>query len=117
MLRGVVLEEGAFRAYFENVQENRIVQVTAGDPIARGNVVEISIDAVAFESNGAIVWVNVGDNLTGARTGAGGPGGASSGSGSGSGAAPASGADPSTLSLEERMRQRRAQRAGGGGGQ
>ena len=111
VLRGVVLEDGSFRAYFENVQAGQIVQVNAGDAIARGHVVEISIDAVAFEHQGAVVWVKVGDNLTGAQVAAG-PAAGSAGSAM-PGAAPPANADPSTLSAEERMRQRRMQRMGG----
>jgi hypothetical protein len=109
VLRGVVLEGGGFRAYFENLQASEIVQVTAGDALARGHVVEISIDAVAFEHRGAVVWVKVGDNLVGAQVAAGPTGGSA-----GATTAPAAGADPSTLSIEERMRQRRMQRGGGG---
>ena len=108
VLRGVVLEEGLFRAYFENTQANEIVRVAAGEPLARGNVVEISIDAVAFERDGALVWVRVGDNLVGARVGA--------GPVAGSAANPATpGAGTSTAapgSTEEAMRLRRMQSSG-----
>lgn len=112
VLRGVVLEEGLFRAYFENTTENALIRVAAGDPLARGHVVEISIDAVAFESANGLVWVKVGDNLIGSRVASASPSVSTGGSSSSQPTA----TPGNLMSIEERMRQRRGGTGGGGGG-
>jgi hypothetical protein len=101
-LRGVVFEGDDLRAYFENLGDNTIVRVEPGDAIARGRVIEISVDAVAYESGGELTWIEIGHDLTGtARVAATQP------SGVGGATQPASGGDPRTQSVEEMMRQRR----------
>lgn len=73
VLRGVVIEDdaggsGILRAYFEDQRTRTLVRVTAGDALAKGHVVDVSIDAIAFENQGSIVWVRIGDNLLGERS-------------------------------------------------
>jgi hypothetical protein len=124
-LRGVVLEDGQFlRAYFEDMSDGKMLRLNVGDPIAKGHIAEIAIDAVAYEaSNGQITWVNVGTDLRGQvavltsssdspRIATSGPTTSASGTGDGgttTGGTGATAVDPSTLSIEERMRQRRLQ--------
>ena len=109
VLRGIVLEDDLFRAYFENSRTGEVVRVAAGDSLARGHVVDISIDALNFEAERGPVWINIGDNLVGAHvasTGARPSGGPATSSAGGTG-------DTGNLSVEERMRQRRQQSNGG----
>lgn len=109
VLRGVVLEEGAFRAYFENTSANELLRVAAGDALAKGHVVEISIDAVAFESANGLVWVKVGDNLVGSRIASADPTPAST---SPTGPGPAGESDVARR-MRERREQQQQQRGGG----
>lgn len=67
VLTGVVLEEGEFRAYFENIDNGSVLRVRVGDSIARGVVSQIGIDAVEYEHGGQFIWVDVGHNLIGAQ--------------------------------------------------
>ena len=111
VLRGIVMEDDVFRAYFENTGSSQMIRVAAGDAIARGRIAEIGVDAVLYEAAQGQQWVNVGDNLAGARvtlTAAIAPVGAAA-----AGGAPS--LTPGALqSVEERMRAARAARQGGG---
>ena len=66
VLTGIVFEDGEYRAYFENLQQPAIVRVAAGEAVARGQVAEIAIDAVAYEQEGQVTWIEIGKDLTGA---------------------------------------------------
>ena len=113
VLRGVVLEDGYFRAYFENAQSNEIVRVAAGDALAKGHVAEISIDAVAFETSAGLAWIKIGDNLAGARVAEPAASASSSSLTTGQPGSAATTGPAGASSIEERMRLRRQQRAGG----
>jgi len=134
-LRGVVFEESKFYAYLEDMSAGKMLRLTVNDPIAKGKIADIEIDAVAYESNGQTTWVTVGTDLRGqsavlpssdsygssqparvtptpTRT----PGTASATDDEnpedpGTNVTPpaTTAADPSTMSLEEKMRQRRLQ--------
>jgi hypothetical protein len=139
VLTGIVLEEGQYRAYVEDTSTGRVLRLAVGDTVARGHVLEIEIDAIAYDLNGKGTWITVGSDLRGqpfsgfptalsrymaattnpsrsGTSGGGGPGGngftagSSSSSSGGGGVAPPP-LDPSTagLSVEERMRLRRLQ--------
>jgi hypothetical protein len=112
VLTGVVFEDDEFHAFMEDVTRRTIQKLTVGTPIARGRIAAIDIDAVAYESNGQVTWVNVGSNLTGTSVGSvseervnaalfGGAGAAAPG-------APLPDANNPNLTVEERMRLRRA---------
>ncbi|HEX8339927.1 MAG TPA: hypothetical protein VF624_03365 [Tepidisphaeraceae bacterium] len=122
VLRGIVLEEGDLRAYFEDKRTGAVTRIATGATLAEGRVAEIGIDAVRFQNDGALTWVEIGHDLTGSRSASTptGTGGSTSSGGSsaatpaapGGGAAAPGGAaptDPSLLSIEERMRLRRLQ--------
>ena len=64
-LVGIVYENDAFRAYFEDLKQKRIVRIAAGETIATGVVSEIYIDALSFTNENGLVWVDFGDDLTG----------------------------------------------------
>jgi hypothetical protein len=124
-LTGVIFEDGAFRAYFENQAEGApVLRVSVGDAIARGRVVEIAIDSLAYAStDGRLQWVEIGNDLTGTPRPAAGAAGAAGAAASatppaagGAGAAPTAPTDPALLSIQERMRLRAQQERGGGGG-
>jgi hypothetical protein len=102
MLTGLVIEDGHVRAYFENIQTGAIHRVSTGDLLARGQVTQITIDALAYQAEDRVVWVEIGQDLTGGMAAASVAPGAI-------GAAPSGDVDPATLSLEERMRLRRRQ--------
>ena len=106
-LLGVVFEGDDFRAYFESLRDAAVVRVEPGDALARGRVVEMQPDAVAYESDGRVIWIEVGQDLTGSLSRS-----ASATQPAGSATQPAStqaSGDPATQSIEERMRQRRRQ--------
>lgn len=102
MLTGLVIEQGHVRAYFENLQTGQVLRVSTGDALARGQVMDITLDALAYESEGQVVWVEIGQDLTGAVASITVAPAASTGATTGQ-------VDPATLSLEERMRLRRRQ--------
>ena len=52
LLRGIVMEQGEVRAYFEDIANSRIVRVAMGEPIARGRITSIGLDAVEYETTG-----------------------------------------------------------------
>lgn len=107
ILRGVIIEENEFRAYFED-RRGGAIRVAPGDELANGHVAQIAIDAVAFEKDGAIVWIEIGHNLTGSRVATTQPTTESTTTGT---TAPTDGAAPG--SALERMRLRRLQEQGG----
>ena len=52
VLRGVVEEEGQNRAYVEDLPNAKMIRLGVNDPLGRGHVRSIEIDAVAFENLG-----------------------------------------------------------------
>lgn len=120
VLRGVAIEDGEYRAYFEHVRTGEGLRVQPGDAIGNGHIAHIDIDAVAYASSeGTITWIDVGENLNGVRDTRSAPpsaGPVSSGAPAAS-TEPATGpADPALQSLEERMRARARARSGSTGG-
>ncbi|MGN6507629.1 MAG: hypothetical protein ACTHM6_18890 [Tepidisphaeraceae bacterium] len=98
VLRGVVIEDNELHAYVENTHTGVVRKLATGDTIGGGRVADIAIDAVQFENDGRFAWVEIGQNLRGARV-----------------EAPASmpattmPADAANLSVLERMKLRRQQ--------
>jgi hypothetical protein len=64
-LTGIVEEEGEFRAYFENLASPSFVRVSVGEPIARGKITVITLDAVEYEQEGQRRIILIGQDLTG----------------------------------------------------
>lgn len=126
ILTGIVLEEGEFRAYFEDTRGNSIVRVAEGEALASGTIAQIMIDAVAYETPDGFRWIDIGHDLTASLPNAR-AGGTSSTTSSGGSAATAGGtpastsgsgtetpatSDPAMMSVEERLRQRRMRTLG-----
>ncbi len=132
MLTGIVFEEDTVRAYFENLAGGEPVRVAPGETVGHGMVVEIAIDAVAYQNTDGIVrWVEIGQDLTGASasaasslspsfgtaptdvtaasSGSTGDAGGGEEASSETTAATEGSADPSTMSVLERMRRNRQQ--------
>jgi hypothetical protein len=69
LLRGIVIEQGEVRAYFEDIANSRMVRVAMGETVARGRITSIGLDAVEYETTGAggehRTFVAVGNDLTG----------------------------------------------------
>jgi len=76
VLRGIVVEQGEVRAYFEDIVNTRMVRVAIGETVARGKITSIGLDAVEYEhaatttpggpaTNGQRTLVAVGHDLTG----------------------------------------------------
>ena len=53
LLRGIVMEQGEVRAYFEDIANSRMVRVGMGETIARGRITSIGLDAVEYETPGS----------------------------------------------------------------
>ena len=66
-LTGIVEEDGQYRAYFEHsgASSTTFVRTSVGEPIARGKVTDITIDAVEYEQEGQRRWIVIGYDLTG----------------------------------------------------
>ena len=65
-LVGVVFEEGVFRAYLENLRGEPVARISPGGAIAEGVITEVYIDAIRYQSDGQRIWVEIGQDLTGA---------------------------------------------------
>ena len=113
-LSGVAVESEGFRAYAEDLSGSyRILKLAPGDPIARGKITAIEIDAVEYENrDGKRIWIAIGSDFTGK------PAAVSTSSPSSyagdapttsSSTQPAGDSNSAAASLEEKMRQRRAQ--------
>jgi hypothetical protein len=62
-LTGVVLEGDGYRAYIENQMIGTVMRLAVGDAIARGKITAIEIDAVAYEVNGHVAWIEIGNDF------------------------------------------------------
>lgn len=71
VVTGIVLEDGGFRAYVEDTSATppKILRVSPGDNLGPGRVLEIQIDAIAYEQAGQHKWIDVGSDLTGQALG------------------------------------------------
>jgi len=65
VLTGVALEEDGLRAYVEDTGKSTILKLAPGDVLGHGNVGEILIDAIAYDTSAGRTWVEVGDDLRG----------------------------------------------------
>lgn len=108
VLRGVTIEDDGAHAYAENTHTGQILRLSVGDAIANGKVGDIAIDAIAYEVNGKSAWVNVGQNLSGARMADGAPASQPAQTYTPTKPGAPAALPPGGGSLEERMKARRA---------
>jgi hypothetical protein len=113
-LSGVAVESEGFRAYAEDVSGSyRVVKLAPGDPIARGKITAIDIDAVEYENrDGKRLWIAIGEDFMGkpASISTSSPSSyASESPTTTSSSQPAGDSSNTAASLEEKMRHRRAQ--------
>ncbi len=65
VLTGVVMEDDGFRAYIENSETYSVIKLALGDPIARGRIVDMQINAVQYEHGNERIWIEMGSNFLG----------------------------------------------------
>jgi hypothetical protein len=62
---GVLVQDNEYVAFAENQQTRQLMVLRAGDDVARGKVVGMTLDTLAYGSAGAIKVVHLGQNLAG----------------------------------------------------
>ena len=120
--RGVLCPDEEYVAFVENVQTGQISVVKAGDELARGRVAAITLDALAYDADGKVRQIHLGQDLTGEiaapsggsySTGTAGTiAGGSAGGAATSSAPPPPVGDASQQAILERLRQKRLQEGG-----
>jgi hypothetical protein len=116
VLTGVVFEEGECRAYVENMENGSVIKLRIGEPVSRGIVSHIQIDAIEYEQAGRRTWIEIGRSLTGAAVTTAPSRELLAESGSTTqpaGSTPLPNPNDPNLSIEEKMRLRRLQELGG----
>ena len=120
ILTGIVLEEGEYRAYFEDTQAASVLRLRVGESVGRGVISQIQMDAIEYLNGEQHIWIDIGHTLTGAiptvtfaspAGDASTPGSASTTQPAATGTALINPNDPN-LTLEERMKLRRQQQVG-----
>jgi hypothetical protein len=62
---GVLAQDNEYVAFAENQVTRQLMVLRTGDDVARGRVVEITLDTIAYGSGGQIKVVHLGQNLAG----------------------------------------------------
>jgi hypothetical protein len=106
---GVIAADDEFVAYAENQVSHQLMVLRAGDDVAHGKVVAITLDTLAYGTGGAIKEVHLGQNLAGELVSGDLVGGATGGgsSTSTSSAPSTAGMTPEQAAIIERLRKRR----------
>jgi hypothetical protein len=107
---GVIAQDNEYIAFAENQTTRQLMILRNGDDVARGKVVAITLDTIAYGSGGTIKEVQLGQNLAGevVSTSFTASGSSAGGPTTGSTAAPSTaGMTPEAAAVLERMRQRR----------
>lgn len=65
ILRGVVQAEDRLIAFVEDKAGNRVIEVTAGQAIARGKVASVNLDGFEYQGVGGAKQIKVGQDLSG----------------------------------------------------
>jgi hypothetical protein len=65
VLRGVLLQEGHFTAFLEDVSARTLRKLRAGDPVAGGRLESVSFDGLAYQAAGVLTHVDIGQDLSG----------------------------------------------------
>lgn len=64
-LRGLSLEDGVYSAFIEDTISHSVSRVASGQPIARGLIAEITLDALHYQRDGSKTEVKIGQTLEG----------------------------------------------------
>ena len=107
---GVIAQDEEYVAFAENQVSHQIMILRNGDDVARGKVVAITLDTIAYGTGGSIKEVHLGQNLAGeVVAGAFSSGGYTSTSPSaGAGGSPPPGTTPEQAAIMERLKAKRA---------
>ena len=108
---GVLVQDNEYVAFAENQTTRQLMILRTGDDVARGKVVAITLDTIAYGAGGQIKVVHLGQNLAGELAST----SFASGSTTGSTTAPSGTSSPSSTAgmtadqaaVLERLRQRR----------
>ena len=107
---GVLAQDGEYVAFAENQTTRQLMILRTGDDVARGKIVAITLDTMAYGTGGSIKVVHLGQNLAGELVNS----ALASGGAPTTGPAAASGttgssppASPEQAAILERLRQRR----------
>jgi hypothetical protein len=108
---GVIAQDEEYVAFAENQVTRQIMVLRNGDDVARGKVVAITLDSIAYGTGGAIKEIHLGQNLAGEVVASSFTSGGSYAGGTpstGPSAAPSTaGMSPDQAAVLERLRQRR----------
>jgi hypothetical protein len=106
---GVLAQDHEYVAFAENRSNNQLMILRTGDDVAKGKVVGITLDTMAYGVAGAIKEVHLGQNLAGEVVAPGyAAGGATATAAPGAATAtPGAAVPPGKESVAEQMRQRR----------
>ena len=104
-------EDGDDETFAENTRTGDVTRLVPGDAVADGHCVGIALDAIAYEQNGNVQWIDVGQNLLGSIVAAPPPTTAPAGSttvpSTGTSGSGTTASDPALSSIEQRLRERR----------
>lgn len=106
VFRGVLCPDEEYVAFIENVSSGQVTVLRTGDDVARGKIVGITLDSLAYAAAGKVHDIRLGQNLAGETVSGGASGAVVSGTAA---TAPSTPLDPAQQSAAERMRLRRLQ--------
>jgi len=105
---GVIAQDDEYVAFAENQTTKQLMILRNGDDVARGKVMGITLDKIAYGTGGAIKEVHLGQNLAGEVVSSSFTAGGSGSTGSTGTSTPSSTpSSPEQAALLERLRQRR----------
>ena len=103
---GVIAQDEEYVAFAENQVTHQLMVLRTGDDVARGKVVAITLDTLAYGTGGTIKQVPIGHNLAGELVASSLASGAAT-AGSPTSAPSTAGMTPEQAAVMERLRQRR----------
>ena len=104
---GVIAQDDEFIAFAENQTTHQLMVLRAGDDVAHGKVMGISLDTLAYGASGAIKEVHLGQNLAGELVSGALTGGSTTTASSSSSPPSTAGMTPEQAAVMERLRKRR----------
>jgi hypothetical protein len=65
VVRGIAMEELGYRAYVENLNTGATLRISPGEPLGRGHVTAVALDAIQYALDDKQTWIEIGSDLTG----------------------------------------------------